>query len=613
MPVGVKTVSAVLLFGILSAGLLRPARSEYRPQPVPKAVCGPDDRTESVQGQTTLAERFAPGKSRAYHCNLELIGQFEGEGAGPGMDAFESCAYFSIMRNPQTRHPGIAVLDVSDSRTPRPTAYLDSPAAAGLMGAFESVAVSHARKLLIASLMSPKDPTPFDLYDLSTDCRHPTLIGSIAFPGLYSHWGQFSSDGRVYYGAKWPLNQRFRIRSCSERSVYRKQEKQTMSTDQDRNETLGPQGRGRRQFLTHTAFAAAVSSAAVVSPATAAEQAGARRAREECAPVNTPMKDVKEKVAFITGGSSGIGLGITQAFVGAGMKVVMAARNEDGNKEALAQFAAANQSSQVHAIRVDVTDRAGMEKAAAETIEVFGKIHVLVNNAGISHPVSLQATTYDDWDWMIGVNLTGVFNGIRTFLPHIKAHGDGGQIISTSSVLGLFAAGTMGAYSASKFAVVGLMESLRAELANTNVGVSVYCPGSVIPNMMRSSLNRPDNLPESTFKPDAQMLAREQEARKAPQVQAAVLAAGKFVLRGMRNNDLYILTHSEDEQILHDRSDALLAAIPQDVRPAKEHIEPAPTKSQDSIYAVERDRRRCSRNQGERQSERISSDAISNV
>ena len=172
-------------------------------RPIPEASCGPQDHTESVQGEATLAERFASGPAKAYNCNLELVGQFEGEGASAGLDASGDCAYFSIIQTTQTQHPGVAVLDVSNSRHPQLTAYLTSP---GMLGAFESVVVSPTRQLLAASAMSPKDPRPYDVYDISADCRHPVLKSSVSFPGLYSHSGQFTADGRIYYGSKWPLD-----------------------------------------------------------------------------------------------------------------------------------------------------------------------------------------------------------------------------------------------------------------------------------------------------------------------------------------------------------------------------------------------------------------------
>jgi hypothetical protein len=167
-----------------------------RIRPVPKASCGPQDRMESVQGQTTLAERFNPGPPKAYNCNLELVGQFEGEGASTDIEVFDDCAYYSTAPNPTMRHPGVAVLDVSDPRNPTAIEYLDSPA---MLKAHESLEISLARKLLLASNM----PSTFDIYDIS-NCRSPILKSSLNLPdGLVSHGGQFTADGLMFYGAKW--------------------------------------------------------------------------------------------------------------------------------------------------------------------------------------------------------------------------------------------------------------------------------------------------------------------------------------------------------------------------------------------------------------------------
>src|SRR5690606_5048783 len=129
------------------------------------------------------------------------------------------------------------------------------------------------------------------------------------------------------------------------------------------------------------------------------------------------MKDVQGKVAFITGGASGIGSGIAGAFVDAGMKVVLADLRQDHIDEALGQFASRGKANQVHAIRVDVTDRAAMAAAADETERVFGKVHVLVNNAGVGIQGPFKGVTYEDWDFGLAVNLGGVVNGLQTFLP----------------------------------------------------------------------------------------------------------------------------------------------------------------------------------------------------
>lgn len=324
------------------------------------------------------------------------------------------------------------------------------------------------------------------------------------------------------------------------------------------------------------------------TPATAA------RAKVACPDVPTPMKEVSGKVAFITGGSSGIGLGIAQSFADAGMKVVIGYRSKEHLDEALTSLRAV--SDQIHAVSVDVADRGGMERAAAETVRTFGKVHVLVANAGVLAMAPLGKTTYDDWDWVIGVNLTGVFNSVHAFLPHIQAHGEGGQVIAASSAGGLFCAGAAGgAYTVSKFAVLGMMEALRGELAEHNIGASVYCPGSVSSNIAGSERNRPGGFPDVGVKLDDKTKASIMQQMRDPQLAITPLEMGRLVLRGMRSNDLYILTHPEYEPLVRVRCEALLASFATDIHPTRARVEEARNLLQKSFYVTERDRRLCSR------------------
>lgn len=286
--------------------------------------------------------------------------------------------------------------------------------------------------------------------------------------------------------------------------------------------------------------------------------------------LDAPMKDVGGKVAFITGGDSGIGLGIAQACADAGMKIIITYRSKEHLDHAMTVLAAAG--DRVRAICIDVTDRTGMVAAAAETIRLFGKIHVLINNAGVGPTVPLSSATFDDWDWCMNVNVNGVFNGIHAFLPHIRAHGEGGQIVATASMLGGLVVGPYwGVYSTSKFAVVGMMEALRSELANTRIGVSVFCPAGVSSKIGQSARNRPPSLAQKgaadpeisplieAFNAGIRGVMRD-NGGSPPMMDP--LEAGRHVLRGIRNNDLYILSHGEYEQALRDRNDALLASLP---------------------------------------------------
>ncbi len=369
--------------------------------------------------------------------------------------------------------------------------------------------------------------------------------------------------------------------------------------DDSKKRSLTQSGRARRRFLEGTALAAAGTSAALIPGLGAAAAASAKDAPPAgCPAVQAPMKDVEGKVAFITGGDSGIGLGIARACVDAGMKVAITYRTKSHLDDAMKYLASAG--DRVHAINLDVTDRAAMEKAAVETLDVFKKVHVLVNNAGIAVIGGLSKATYDDWDWGMSVNLNGVFNGIHTFLPRIQAHGEGGQVVATSSLAGLLGHGPAGVYTASKFAVVGMMEALRAELTGTNIGVTVFCPGIVNTNIGSSARNRPSNLADTAgFKPDPKMLAEMpkelRDMRGGPPPGMDSLEAGQRVLRGVRNNDLYVLTTPEFEGEFRARGEAILASVPTDVKatPTREAVGRMILGK--TPYAAERDRRLCER------------------
>ncbi|HUN26479.1 MAG TPA: SDR family NAD(P)-dependent oxidoreductase [Steroidobacteraceae bacterium] len=367
--------------------------------------------------------------------------------------------------------------------------------------------------------------------------------------------------------------------------------------DEPKSRKMSGAGRERRRFLERTVFAAAGSPAAAwLSPLAAAAADHGTVAPRECPALPTPMREVDGKVAFVTGGDSGIGLGIARAFTEAGMKVVITYRTKAHLDQALEQLAAA--AKRVHAIKVDVTDRAGLERAAEETEHTFGKVHVLVANAGVAVIGPLSTATYDDWDWGMGVNATGVFNSIRTFLPRIKKHGEGGQIVATASLAGLLGHSSAAVYTASKFAVVGMMEALRGELMESRIGASVFCPGLVNSNIGSSNRNRPSSLADSGFKPDPKAFARmakQMRQMRGPPPGMDPLEAGRLVLAAVRNNDLYVLTTPEFAPQFRARGEAIVASLPAhlkvpETRVALEHM----IVGRD-IYTIERDRRRCER------------------
>jgi NAD(P)-dependent dehydrogenase (short-subunit alcohol dehydrogenase family) len=269
--------------------------------------------------------------------------------------------------------------------------------------------------------------------------------------------------------------------------------------------------------------------------------------------------ELEGKVAFITGGGSGIGLGIAKACAKYGMKVVIADLRQNALDEATTYFRQRKQPA--HPIRLDVTDRVAYAKAADEAEAVFGKIHVLVNNAGVGGGGTALNTTYRDWDYVVGVNLGGIINGLVTVLPRIMRHGEDGHVVATSSTNGIAATGLSITYCTTKFAVAGMMEALATELQNTNVGVSVLVPGPTLSDLGRSSSdNRPAHLRNeqqaTPFQP--------QRAPRDPAVWMDPVETGERVIRGIRNRDLFIMTHPEFKAGYKARHDAIMRACPEE-------------------------------------------------
>ena len=202
-----------------------------------------------------------------------------------------------------------------------------------------------------------------------------------------------------------------------------------------------------------------------------------------------PITDVKGKVAYITGGSSGIGLGIARVFHEAGMKVVIGYLDEQHIGDALKLFPA--DDPRVHAIKHDVMDRDTWERVADEIEKKFGGLQVLVNNAGVGLQAPASTGTYKDWEWGLGVNLWGPIYGIHTYVPRMLAGKQGAQIVTTTSTSGILPGSGAGIYTVAKIAAVGLMEELRQELRNTNIGTSCFIPGLTATNIGESESYRP--------------------------------------------------------------------------------------------------------------------------
>jgi len=287
------------------------------------------------------------------------------------------------------------------------------------------------------------------------------------------------------------------------------------------------------------------------------------------------MEHIEGKVAFITGGASGIGLGIAKACAKYGMKVVIADMRQYALDEAMAYFK--ENGSEVHPIKLDVTDREAYVRAADEAEKVFGKIHVLVSNAGVgSGSGPIEKLTYKDWDYSMGVNVGGAINSVMTIVPRILKHGEGGHIVATSSTCGFMGSSNFTIYCTTKYAVTGMMECLATELQDRNIGVSVLIPGPTASNLGKSSFeNRPAHLRNEgeTWPPKMPPPPKEGQPGRTPMDFMNVIMdpveTGERVLRAIRNNDLFIITHPEWKAGFNARNEAIMRACPDEPRNEK--------------------------------------------
>jgi NAD(P)-dependent dehydrogenase (short-subunit alcohol dehydrogenase family) len=272
------------------------------------------------------------------------------------------------------------------------------------------------------------------------------------------------------------------------------------------------------------------------------------------------MKDVNGKTAFITGGASGIGLGIARSLAAAGMKVVITDVEEAALVAAAEQVAAESPGGDAALFtqRLDVTDRKSYHDAAEAAEAHFGNIHVVCLNAGVSWRGPLESVSYDDWDWVIGVNLFGVINGVKTFAQRVRSHGEGGHFVITASMAGLLAGVGNGVYNTAKFGAIGLAETLRAEMASYGVGVSALCPGAVKTNINNAARNRPERLSDA-----GNYMTAEQEELMAKSFEHGTEPRhlGDMVLKGIIADSPYILPHREFIPAVKQRFETILASF----------------------------------------------------
>jgi NAD(P)-dependent dehydrogenase (short-subunit alcohol dehydrogenase family) len=253
------------------------------------------------------------------------------------------------------------------------------------------------------------------------------------------------------------------------------------------------------------------------------------------------MKELRGRTAFVTGGASGIGLALAQAFGAEGMKVAIADIEKPALLAAREQLAAGGVD--VLELELDVADAKAVEQAAQRVEQTFGRVHVVCNNAGVATGGALEQATLDDWNWVVSVNLMGVVHGVTSFLPRLRAHGEGGHIVNTASIAGFLTFPGLGIYTATKRAVVGLSEALHAELAGSGIGVSVLCPGFVRTRIMDSTRNRPARHGAPPVLPIGGLAETGAAVLALHGADPASVAAR--VVEAVKREELYVFTHPE--------------------------------------------------------------------
>jgi NAD(P)-dependent dehydrogenase (short-subunit alcohol dehydrogenase family) len=257
------------------------------------------------------------------------------------------------------------------------------------------------------------------------------------------------------------------------------------------------------------------------------------------------MDQFEGSVAVVTGGASGIGLALAEGFAAEKMKVVIA----DVHQKTLeaAERRLRDRGADVLAVHTDVSDADALEALADATVKRFGKANVLCNNAGVQRSAPTWKLSAREWKWVVDVNLFGVVNGIRAFVPRMLEQGDPCHVVNTASLGGLVTGPLMSAYSATKYAVVGISEAMRMELAQSNVGVSVLCPHFVRTSLGDADRNMPHGLEEGM--PEAEVQARREFGKGATALVEAGVSTDivvKCVIDALRTNRFYVITHPEE-------------------------------------------------------------------
>lgn len=270
------------------------------------------------------------------------------------------------------------------------------------------------------------------------------------------------------------------------------------------------------------------------------------------------MKEFAGQLAFITGGASGAGLGQAKVFGRTGCRIVIADIRQQAIDQAVAELKA--EGIAAHGIQLDITDRAAYAAAANEVEAVFGQAPTLLfNTAGVNNFGPIEKTTYGDFDWLIGVNLGGVINGMVTFVPRMIASGKPGHVVTVASLGGFTGSALAGPYSAAKAAVVNLMEGYRQGLEKYGIGVSVVCPANIKSNIAEATLTRTAAYGETGYVEGEAAIASLNSIYQHG-MEPEVLAA--HVMKGVQDNSLYIIPYPETKDMLAAHFAQIVDSIP---------------------------------------------------
>ena len=272
------------------------------------------------------------------------------------------------------------------------------------------------------------------------------------------------------------------------------------------------------------------------------------------------MREFAGKTAFVTGGAGGIGLALARRFAQAGMKVMLA----DIEAETLAASVKSlrDLGSDVRGVACDVADPLSVERAAEASFQAFGNVHVVCNNAGVAAAGGIDNISLDNWRWVLEVNLMGVLHGIRSFLPHIRKHGEGGHIVNTASMAGMDSGLGFSPYTVSKYGVVAMSEGLAPRLKPLGIGVTVLCPGYVRTRIGVSGRNRPQRYgPSPALDPASPAAALVAEIAQRLEAGLDPLQVAERVLTAIGEGELYVFTHPEMRGGIDERFAAIQAAL----------------------------------------------------